>query len=311
MNENKRKSSFLEKMKTFFANVRIGIIVFIIFLVFYGIYSLFSGLFGSGNYPLRYHRQLDDLLGRGRWECVEKKSEANSLLGEDSTDDGQSYTRSYKRWLIEYTEEQGDTKAFWISNFSNRKKSSKLSNKVTFGMEISDYLCVLAEDMIEEDIIEPNFEAMEVTKDDVRINMQVTTGGLMTKVYYKNLVKNIADYNVDSFTPENLLKNKDEKFMVEIQLYSFRQNSESIANIDKKVENIANQLLESYGEHATYFIEITHYSSEEYSSEKEDIINHYYKIAYDGKEVSKKEIEEVVGECRDYLDFGTYIEKIK
>lgn len=250
------------------------------------------------------------MLGEERWECVEKEERESDLLGEEQSD-GQTYTRSYKRWLIEYIDEQGNREAFWIDNFANRKKRSKLSNKVTFGMEISDYLCERAKDMITKEIVEANFEDIKNANDDISIDVDVVSNGKKTKTYYKNLVTNIADYNIESFTPKNLLENKDEEFMIQIQVQSFQQNSESIAAIDEKIENMKNQILETYGEHATYFIETTHFKSEEFSMEDEDIINCYYKMAYNGKEISISEVENAVGECSDYFDLGEYIEKIK
>lgn len=284
--------------------VTIGtILVLILGTVVMGVYSTF---FGSGNYPLRFHRQMDEFFGKDNWKCVETEMYTSTI--------GVEYGKKLrcKRWYIEYVGEDSDKHKLTIDNHLHQLRSKKyfffqkkhLSNQVCFAYELHDYLLEIVQAEIEENLVIPIIGTKEECNYQIYFNNLGNTG----KSYYKDFFKNIEEYKLSTFRPE-LLMNQEEEHYLKISLATEGKTQEERKKMDEKVCQLKEALLSEYKEGITFEIEVRHKEQDTENETEEAQEETYYYFAYRGNELSEEEVLQGVGEW-DYADIYTYLEKM-
>lgn len=284
--ENKGEKSF----------VIIGIILLFIFVV--ASVEICSTLFGSGNYPFRFHKQMNEFFGKNNWECVETEAYR--------TDVGTKYRKelSCKRWYIEYAEDDGTKHTLKLDNYLHELRSSNyfflqkkyLSNQICFASELHDYLLEIVQDEIEEDFVIPFLGTEEQCNYQIYYSNLGNTG----KSYYKNFFKNIEEYKLSTFRPELLMKQEEEHYL-KICVVTEGKTQEERKKMDEKVCQLKKALLSQYKEGITFEIEVRHKEQETEET--------YCYFAYRGNELSEEEVLQSIGE-RNHADIHTYLTKM-
>lgn len=97
---------------------------------------LFSTYLGSGNWPRRFHTELDEVFGEGNWKCISEE-EKESLI----------YSTTYCDTTTGTTSEIPGSYKNWI--FSKKR----LSNKEAFVLELREIAESIAAQEVHRDIL--------------------------------------------------------------------------------------------------------------------------------------------------------------
>lgn len=290
-----------------------GMIIVVVIIVGFLLWQCISAFFGSGNYPLRFHKELDRFLGKGNWECVDDDAKRTSVYKESVKDSNGTYQDTdgrYKKWLIEYTDADGVVRGFWLNNLTHKVSNSKrtilspkyISNKICFGMNLTDYMLELAADKVVEETVSTIFRPEEYANGVASINgygMQVSFDypGMLEKSYYKKVLDNPDIYDLRDFDPEVFLADTDVSFFISVEMSTYRLNEGQIQQINEKAEKLKDALLEKYGKLATFEIRLYHFENgQEYTSTDEKNASQMQScFVYYGQDLSLDEMKQVTG----------------
>lgn len=226
---------------------------------------LCSTYLGSGNWPRRFHAELDEFFGEGNWKCIseeEKESMIYSTTYRDTTT-GTTSERpgSYKNWYIEWTTPAGEKEIWEITNHAlkiNHDKNwifskKRLSNKEAFVLELREIAESIAAEEVHRDIVEGLLTQEEA--ECISISMMYH-GGNPQPEFYDRLWEE-EWFKADSITADDFLVTELHDFYIWIHIYDYRfQNlsEEEQQHVTDSFEAIQQTLVRQYGEHASFEI---------------------------------------------------------
>lgn len=228
-----------------------------------GIGWLCSTYLGSGNWPRRFHSELDEFFGEGTWECIseeEKESMMYTVTVRDaSTDSDSERPGRYKNWYIEWTTPDGEKEIWRITNHAlkiNHDENwffskKRLSNKEAFVLELREIAESIAAEEVHRDIIEKLLTEEEADCISISVGYY---GGNPEPEFYDRLWEE-EWFRADSVTAEDFLSTElyDFYFWIHVYEYRFEQLSEEEQqHVTDSFEAIQQELLEQYGEDATF-----------------------------------------------------------
>lgn len=266
--------------------------------------------FISDNYPLRFRKNLDYILGKGNWSVVDNTHKETSLAREErsyrkSDMDGLK-TGSYKTWTILFTKQDGTEEEVRLSNLNHKSKNSSkfpfspkyVSNKASFGMGILETAEYIAQENLKENIFPSIFEPQEyefgspkLGETGVGTAISFYQADKFDKSYYEKIVEKGTCFDLTDFHEEELMKTGN--YYVNILIRTYQADAEMRTEIDRKAEQLNEELKNAYND-ISYNLAVYHYSeAQDYNSTAIDSADHVeFYFAYQGKAVSREEVQE-------------------
>lgn len=287
----------------------VAVILAIAFLAWYFI----GGFLGSGNYPLRFRRNLNAILGAGNWDVVHTESKKSTLVRKEKTtrmDSSMLYkTGSFKTWIVEFTGKDGEIRELELSNLShkseNRSKNpfseNYLSNRACFGMNILGLAENLAADDVEKNVFPKIFDLEDyqhrspnIGEKGVGIDIGFRMAERFGHDYYQGITEPGTCFDLTDFYAAELLETGNYCLYIDISTYKAGDGVRE--EMDKKAQALKNSLLAYFGEEAAYNISVSHHSAGQdyHSNRTEDADKVQFYFGYRGNEVSAEEVREAM-----------------
>lgn len=228
-----------------------------------GIVWLCNTYLGSGNWPVRFHAELDEFFGEGNWECVSEEQKESLMYSVTYRDViTEAYTEksgTYKNWYIAWTTPAGETEIWQITNHTlkiNHDKygffsGKRYSNKQAFVLELMEIAQSVAAEEVHRDILEELLTQEEADCIDISVSYY---GGNPEPEFYDRLWKEDW-FGADDITADNFLSTELYDFYLWIHVYDYRfekLSEEEQQHVLDSFETIQQALLEAYGEHASF-----------------------------------------------------------
>lgn len=228
-----------------------------------GIGWLCSTYLGSGNWPRRFHSELDAFFGEGTWECISEEEKESRMykvtVRNAGTDSSSQMPGSYKNWDIAWTTPAGEKEIWRITNHTlkiNQDENwifskKRLSNKQAFVLELRQIAESIAAEEVHQDIIEKVLTEEEADCITVSVGYY---GGNPKPEFYDKLWEE-EWFQADSITMDNFLATELYDFSLWIHIYEYRfeqLSEEEQQHVLDSFAVIQQLLLEKYGENATF-----------------------------------------------------------
>lgn len=252
-----------------------GVIGAIVFLAVAAVAVWLCGTYlGSGNWPQRFHSELDEFFGEGNWQCISEEEKESRMYtvtvrsantGLDTEEPG-----TYKNWNIEWTTPAGEKEIWTITNHAlkiNHDRNGllsgkRLSNKEAFILELREIAESIAAEEVRKDIIEKILTKEEADCLAVYLSYH---GGNPAPEFYDNLWEE-EWFRADAVTADQFLSTELYDFYIRVQVYDYRfekLSNEEQQHVIDSFDAMQQALLEQYGNHASFEI----YLGEGYSVE--------------------------------------------
>lgn len=236
----------------------VGIIISLIIVI-----SLIRGFNLRKNWMIRFEEDLDRFFGKGNWECVNVESKETSEGFYKKRDSANNYKVpfDYKNWYISYKNNNGEEKIYKITNLSyemNLDKhgsigSKSMSKKQAFYSELMDISFYIIGDKILDEFVRTELSEKEASCITAEMSY---TGGLLKPKFYSYLAKQDW-FTADKVSAEHYLSCDEREFYIQIRAFDYKLKKlteEERQNVFDSLEKIENQLLEKYGDMASFDI---------------------------------------------------------
>lgn len=247
----------------------VGIGVVLVVIILGGVYWFLGG------WTIRYNSELDDFFGEGNWEVISeeiKKDRKDFTMRENlfgDTTGAKKEVGFYRDWYIQFENKDGEEEIWKISNHTyvhNHKKygffnSKRYSGKNALTLELMEISFAVVEDEVYEDIIKQGLTDEEAQCIYVNMSYQ---GGNPSPSFYDDLIEEDW-FNIEDISAKNYLATDLYDFYLHIGVHDYKMeqlSEEEQDNVKDSLDNIAERLLEAYGDNASFEIRYDGYEVE-------------------------------------------------
>ena len=253
--------------------VWIPIVVAVMAMILYGAVKI-SDVVGARGWTERYADVLDTFFGEGDWECTDTYTSKSLVLeytyrdqyGADETVNGR-----YRSWDILYTG-GGSDETYTISNHVyklNHQKYILPSKRYTAREAVIRELFDIALDISAERVVEEDLASLSEGERSALVVYVSYTGGNPPLSFYDELIDQ-EWFNIGEVCAGDFLSTDLYDFDIDIMLYEYYFNKlsgdEQDEFMDSGMDRISSDLLDKYGDDATFEI----YFDPEHQVEYED-----------------------------------------
>lgn len=223
-----------------------------------------AGFFISRNWIIRYRSELNRFFGKGKWEYVSEEEKESHMYEERVRDPilGYDYVPGrFKNWYILYTDKDGGERLCRITNHVMKINHDehmifspkRLSVKQAMLQQLMEISFMAAGEKAKEEFISSRLTEEEAACFEVRVSYR---GGNPKPNVYSKLWKE-PWFTIEDATAEDYLTSDLHDFCLEIRVHDYRLEElteEEQENVLASLEPLAQELLDTFGEDASFEI---------------------------------------------------------
>ena len=220
------------------------------------------------NWPKKFNSEFDTFFGQGNWESVSQQTKDSLIYDEyiivhSSPNLSQKVPGTYKEWDIVYRNADNKREMAIVTDHTLKINNNKYfifnpkrySKKQALTLEFMDISFSVCGNKVMQESIAPYFNEREREALIVDISYD---GGNPKPEFYDDLIKQDW-FNIKDVSAEDYLSYDKHEFYIYIRSYDYKLNKlsdEEKENVLNSLEKIEKDLLERYGENASFEIYI-------------------------------------------------------
>ena len=230
----------------------------------------------NSNWPVKFNDEFDTFFGNGNWESISKETKESIIYDEyiivrSAPNLSGNVPGKFNEWSITYMGADNKREIAIISDHTlkiNNDKyfilsSKKYSSKQALVLEFMDISFSICKDKVMNESIAPYLSEKEREALTVEISYN---GGNPEAEFYDDLIKQDW-FNVKDVSAQNYLNYDKHEFYIYIRSYDYKLDKltdEEKRHIFDSMEKIEKNLLEKYGNNASFEIYIDENHKAEY-----------------------------------------------